>query len=79
MWVKLTCSDPTVAFHGQWPGAEGPEEILAFVRQRAMTVGLPVQLEIQGCRVWSIGPSGKVLSGRLFRSEKLPTPKSSSP
>ncbi|MFQ5532663.1 MAG: hypothetical protein ACE5EP_02305 [Candidatus Methylomirabilales bacterium] len=48
MWVKLVCSDPTVVFHGQRPGPKGPKEVLASARQKAMTLGLPVQLEIEG-------------------------------
>lgn len=72
MWVELTCADPAVAFYGEWSGPESPEAIVMFARERAMESGLPRQLEIHGHRVWSIAPSGKVLSGRLFRREKLP-------
>ncbi len=72
LWVELTCADPTVAFRGEWSGAESPEAIVSFAREKAMASGLPVQLEIRGHGVWSIAPSGKVLSGRLFRREKLP-------
>lgn len=72
MWVELTCADPAVAFRGEWPGPEEPEEIVALAREKAMALGLPVQLEIRGHGIWSIGPTGKVLTGRLFRPEKLP-------
>ncbi|MFQ5988964.1 MAG: hypothetical protein ACE5K9_03505 [Candidatus Methylomirabilales bacterium] len=68
------CADPAVAFQGEWPGPEGPDEILAFAREKALALGLPVQIEIHGHGIWSIGPTGKVLAGRLFRPEKLPTP-----
>jgi hypothetical protein len=74
LWVELTCADPAVAFRGEWPGPEGPQEILALARAKAAVLGLPVQLEIQRHGVWSIGPTGKVHSGRLFRREKLPAP-----
>lgn len=70
--VDLTCADPTVAFHGEWSSPEEPEEILACAREKAMASGLPVQIEIHGHGVWSIAPTGKVISGRLFRREKLP-------
>ncbi len=72
MWVELTCADPAVAFCGEWSGPESPEAIVTFARERGVALGVPVQLEIHGHRVWSIAPSGKVLSGRLFRREKLP-------
>lgn len=72
VWVEVRCADPGVAFRGEWPGPEGPEEILAVARERAMAAGLPVQVEIQGHGVWSIEPTGKVHPGRLFRPEKLP-------
>lgn len=74
IWVELTCADVAVAFRGEWPGPEGPDEIVAFAREKAMVSGLPVQLEIHGHGVWSIGPTGKVLTGRLFRREKLAAP-----
>lgn len=72
LWVELTCADPTMAFRGEWPGPEETEAIVAFAREKAMASGLPVQIEIQGYGAWSIAPSGKVLTGRLFRREKLP-------
>lgn len=74
MWVELTCADSAVAFRGEWPGPEGPEEILASARQKAMASGLPVQLEIHRHGVWSISPTGKMVPGRLFKREKLPAP-----
>lgn len=72
MWVELTCADPRVAFRGKWPGAERPDDIVALAREKAMALGLPVQVEIQRHGIWSIEPTGKVNPGRLFRPEKLP-------
>ena len=72
LWVKLTCADPGVTFRGQWQGPEGPDEIVALAREKAMALGLPVQVEIQRHGVWSIEPTGTVNPGRLFRPEKLP-------
>jgi hypothetical protein len=75
MWVELTCAEPTVAFRGEWPGPEEPDAIVVLAREKAMTSGLPVQIEIRGYEAWGIAPAGKVLSGRLFRPEKLgPSP-----
>ena len=71
LWVELTCADPGVAFRGEWPGPERPDEIVALAREKAMALGLPVQVEIQRHGVWSIEPTGKVNPGRLFRPEKL--------
>lgn len=71
LWVEITCADPAVAFRGEWPGAEGPDEILAIARKQAVALGLPVQVEIHRHGVWSIRPTGRVHGGRLFRPEKL--------
>jgi hypothetical protein len=72
LWVELTCADPRVAFRGEWQGPERPDEIVALAREKAMAMGLPVQVEIQRHGVWSIAPTGTVSPGRLFRPEKLP-------
>lgn len=71
LWVELTCADPVVAFRGEWPGPERPDDIVALAREKANALGLPVQLEIHRHGVWSIGPTGKILTGRFFRPEKL--------
>jgi hypothetical protein len=71
LWVDLTCADWSVAFRGEWPGPEGPDEIVALAREQALSLGVPVQVEIRRHGVWSIDPKGRVAPGRLFRPEKL--------
>lgn len=71
MRVEVTCSDPGVAFAGEWPRAESAQEILARYRERARTLGLPIQVSIERAGVWSIAPNGKVMAGSLFDLQKL--------
>lgn len=74
MRVEVTCSDPSVAFAGEWPRAEAAAEIVARYRERARALGVPIQIAIERQGVWSIAPNGKVIHGSLFDLEKLETP-----
>ncbi len=71
MRVEIVCSDPTVAFAGDWPRAERAAEIVARYRERARTLGVPIQVAVEREGVWSIAPNGKVVHGSLFDLEKL--------
>lgn len=71
MRVEITCSDPSVAFAGEWPRAESAGEILAQYRERSRALGVPIQIAIQRRGVWCIAPNGKVIAGSLFDLEKL--------
>ena len=71
MRVEVTCSDPSVAFAGEWPRAERAAEIVARYRERARALGLPIQVAVEREGVWSIAPNGKVIHGSLFDLEKL--------
>ena len=72
--VEITCSDPGVAFAGEWPRTEAAAEVVARYRERARALGLPIQIGIERQGVWSIAPNGKVIHGSLFDLEKLETP-----
>jgi hypothetical protein len=69
--VEITCSDPAVAFTGEWPRADGAAEILAHYRERSRALGVPIQIAIERQGVWCISPNGKVVHGSLFDLEKL--------
>ncbi len=71
MRVAVTCSDPSVAFAGEWPVAEPASAIVARYRERARALGVPIQIAIEREGVWSIAPNGKVIHGSLFDLEKL--------
>ncbi len=71
MRVEITCSDPSVAFAGEWPRAETAAEILAQYRERSRALGVPIQIVIERQGVWCIAPNGKVIAGSLFDLEKL--------
>ncbi len=69
--VEIVCSDPTVAFAGDWPRAEAAAQIVARYRERARALGVPIQVAVERAGVWSIAPNGKVVRGSLFDLEKL--------
>ena len=71
MRVEITCSDPNVAFAGEWPRAEAAADIVARYREQARALGVPVQVAVERQGVWSIAPNGKVIHGSLFDLEKL--------
>lgn len=71
MRVEITCSDPAVAFAGEWPRAEGVAQILARYRELAQGLGVPLQIAIEREGIWSIAPNGKVIRGSLFDLAKL--------
>ncbi len=71
MRVEVTCSDPAVAFAGDWPRAEAAAQIVARYRERARALGVPIQVAVERAGVWSIAPNGKVVHGSLFDLEKL--------
>jgi hypothetical protein len=69
--VEITCSDPSVAFAGEWPRAETPAELLEQYRERSRALGVPIQIAIERQGIWCIAPNGKVIHGSLFDLEKL--------
>lgn len=71
MRVEIVCSDPAVAFAGEWPRGERAAEILARYRERARTLGVPIQIAVDREGIWSIAPNGKVIHGSLFDLKKL--------
>ncbi len=71
MRVEVTCSDPALAFAGEWERAEEASAIVARYRERARALGIPIQIAIERHGIWSISPNGKVIHGSLFDLEKL--------
>ena len=69
--VEITCSDPALAFAGEWERAEEAAAIVARYRERARALGIPIQIAIERQGIWSIAPNGKVIHGSLFDLEKL--------
>ena len=74
MRVEVTCSDPSVAFAGEWPGAGDAAAVLDHYRARARTLGIPIQVAIEREGVWTIAPNGKAIAGALFDADKLEPP-----
>ena len=71
MRVEIMCSDPGVAFAGEWDRHEEAAAIVARYRELARALGIPIQVAVERQGVWSIAPSGKVINGSLFDLEKL--------
>jgi hypothetical protein len=69
MQVRIICSENSVAFHGAWKG-EDPQQVIDYVKEKAVEFNMPVQLEIAGHGSYSFTPEGRVTRGRLFKSEK---------
>ena len=74
--VNVTCSDPAVAFAGEWPREESASAVLDHYRAKARDLGIPIQVAIEREGVWTIAPNGKAIAGALFDADKLekPTP-----
>ena len=70
MRVEVTCSDPAVAFAGEWPREESAPAVLDHYRGRAKSLGIPIQVAIEREGVWTIAPNGKAIAGALFDAEK---------
>ena len=70
MRVRIVCSDPNVAFDGDWPEEVTIEELRAYVSDCARRCNMPVQLEVAGHGVWSVTPEGRELNFALFLESK---------
>lgn len=71
MRVEITCSDPALAFRGEWAGPEDPQQLVERLVARARRLGIPIQVAVEGHGAWSIAPTGKVIRGSLFDEAKL--------
>jgi hypothetical protein len=74
--VEILCSEPELAFRGQWRGDGGPDALLRRLIGEAERRGIPIQLTISGHGTWSIAPNGRVIRGALFLEKKLPKTRS---
>lgn len=68
MRVRIVCSEKSVAFDGEME--KDPNEILEYVKGKAVEFNMPLQLEISGTGSFSITPTGQISRGRLFKTEK---------
>ncbi len=68
MHVRIICSENSVAFNGTWQG-EDPQQVIDYVKEKAVEFNMPVQLEISRHGSFSFTPTGKIMRGRLFKSE----------
>ena len=71
MTVEILCSEPGVAYRGEWQADEAPEALVRRLRGEAKQRGIPIQLTITGHGTWSIAPNGRVIRGALFLEKKL--------
>ncbi len=71
MKVEILCSEPGLAYSGEWKGDDGPEELVRRLLGEARRYGIPIQLTVTGHGTWSIAPNGRVIRGALFLERKL--------
>ena len=71
MTVEILCSEPGLAFRGEWSGDGSPEALLRRLIGEAKRRGIPIQLSVAGHGTWSIAPNGRVIRGALFLERKL--------
>lgn len=69
--VEILCSEPGLAYRGEWRGDESPEALLRRLIGEAKRRGIPIQLSVAGHGTWSIAPNGRLIHGPLFLEKKL--------
>jgi len=69
--VEILCSEPGLAYRGEWRGDGSPEALLRRLIGEAKRRGIPIQLTVAGHGTWSIAPNGRVIRGALFLETKL--------
>jgi hypothetical protein len=69
--VEILCSEPGLAYRGEWHGDGSPEALLRRLIGEAKRRGIPIQLSVTGHGTWSIAPTGRVIRGALFLEKKL--------
>ena len=78
MKVEILCSEPGLAYSGEWQEDEEPEALVRRLLGEAKRYGIPIQLTVTGHGTWSIAPNGRVIRGALFLERKLAKKKSRS-
>ena len=71
MTVEVLCSEPGLAYCGEWQADDAPEALVRRLRGEAKQRGIPIQLTVTGHGTWSISPNGRVIRGALFLERKL--------
>jgi len=69
--VDILCSEPSLAYRGEWQADDSPEALVRRLLGEAKRCGIPIQLTVTGHGTWSIAPSGRVIRGALFLERKL--------
>ena len=76
MKVEILCSEPSLAYRGEWQADDKPEALVRRLLGEAKRYGIPIQLTVTGHGTWSIAPNGRVIHGALFLERKLARKKS---
>jgi len=69
--VQILCSEPRLAYRGDWWADDAPETLIQRLLGEAERRGIPIQLTVAGHGTWSIAPNGRVIQGALFLEKKL--------
>ncbi|HZY31779.1 MAG TPA: hypothetical protein VFF86_09085 [Candidatus Methylomirabilis sp.] len=71
MQVEIICSEPGLAYRGEWGADEAPATLIQRLLGEAKRRGIPIQLTVTGHGTWSIAPNGRIIRGALFLERKL--------
>lgn len=71
MTVEILCSEPALAYRGEWRAGDTPGSLVRRLLREARRRGIPIQLAVTGHGTWSIAPNGRVVRGALFLEKKL--------
>lgn len=71
MQVEIICSEPCLAYRGEWCADDASETLVQRLLGEAERRGIPIQLTVAGHGTWSIAPNGWVIRGALFLERKL--------
>lgn len=71
MKVEILCSEPSLAYRGEWQADDSPEALVRRLLGEAKRYGIPIQLTVTGHGTWSIAPNGRLIHGALFLETKL--------
>jgi hypothetical protein len=69
--VEILCSEPRLAYRGEWRADDAPGMLIQRLLAEAERRGTPIQLTVAGHGTWSIAPNGRVIRGALFLERKL--------
>jgi hypothetical protein len=69
--VEILCSEPSLAYRGEWQADDSPDALVRRLLGEAKRCGIPIQLTVTGHGTCGIAPNGRAIRGALFLEKKL--------